>query len=111
MKVRCIATEHEGVRHDLSVGDVYEVIGIEAGDYRLLNDAGDPLLFSPEIFEVVDPTRPAHWVCEPIDGVEYAYSPELGAPGFFEDYHDGDPQAVRTFNRYLNRHLHLTDAA
>ena len=99
------------MKHDLTRGQVYEVIGIEAGDYRILDDSGSPVLFDPGLFRVVDRTRPAHWAMRIEDGDEYAYAPELGAPGFFESYHEGDPKAVRAFNRYLNRHLRLTDAA
>src|SRR5207244_3299789 len=32
MRVRCKRAKHRGVFYDLSVGDEYEVIGIEAGD-------------------------------------------------------------------------------
>src|SRR5436190_911081 len=109
MKVRCTKSRHDGTRHDLTVGGVYEVIGIESDWYRLLSDAGSPLLFEPQIFEVIDPARPEHWVTRKRDGTEYAYAPELARPGFFEDLHDGDPKAVKVFNRYLNRHLRLTD--
>ncbi len=99
------------VEHDLTPGELYEVIGIEAGQYRLLSDAGDPVLFDPALFEVVNTARPSHWVATIEDGVEYAYAPELGKPGFFEDYHDHNPEARRAFNRYINRHLRIADAA
>ncbi len=111
MKVRSRTSSHAGVAYDLTPGEIYEVLAIEAGDYRVLDDTGRPYLFPPDIFEVVDPARPAHWITESLDGVEYASAPELAAPGFFENYFDGDPEAVRTFNRYLNHHLRLTDAA
>jgi hypothetical protein len=115
MKVKCIAnTEPDewdpsiNREHRLTVGALYEVIGIEADDYRILNDALDPVLFSPGVFEVVDPTRPDHWVTEHDDGVEYSYAPELRR--IFEDYHDRKPEAIRTFNLYINRHLRLADS-
>lgn len=111
MKVRCTSSQHEGVTYDLSPGETYEVIAIEAGDYRLIDDTGRPYLFPPALFEVVDSSRPSHWVCEEIDGAEYASSPELARPGFFEDYFEGNAEAVRQFNRYINRYLRLTDAA
>lgn len=111
MKVRCHTNSHQGVTHDLSIGAVYEVIGIEAGSYRILDDGGMPSLFEPDLFSVVDPTRPGHWVCQWEDGVEYAYAPELNAPGFFEDYFEHKPEARSVFHRYLNRYMRLTDAA
>lgn len=111
MKVRCKKKRSGGVTHDVTIGGVYEVIGIEADWYRILSDSGSPVLFDPEFFAVVERRRPAHWKTRVLDDAEYAYAPELGAPGFFEDYHDGKPGAVRAFNRYLNRYLRLTDAA
>lgn len=111
MKVKCTKKRSQGVTHDLTVGWVYEVIGIEADWYRILNDSGSPVLFDPALFQATDPRRPAHWKTRRLDGAEYAYAPELAAPGFFEDYHEGKPPAVRAFNRYLNRYLRLTDAA
>jgi hypothetical protein len=92
-------------RHpDLTAGNVYHVIGIEADDYRLLNDFGRPYLYPPELFEVVDPKRPRDWrsvIGE--DGEEYAYPPQLGKPGFFEDYFENDGRAVQTLHTYLDR--------
>jgi hypothetical protein len=111
MKVRSTTSDFEGVTHDLTVGGVYEVIGIEAGQYRILDDSGRPYLFAPQMFCVIDATRPTHWVTQSEDGVEYSYAPELSAPGFFEDYFDHNPDAKRVFHRYLNQHLRLTDAA
>jgi hypothetical protein len=93
------------------VGDAYEVIGIEAGYLRLLDDRGLPSLFSPELFETVDSSRPSHWVVSSEEGDEYAYAPELNQEGFFEDYFDRKPEAIRVFNRYINRHLRLSDVA
>jgi hypothetical protein len=90
---------------------VYEVIGIEADWYRVLNDAGAPTLFPPDLFRVVDARRPRHWTSKRADGVEYVYAPELGRPGFFEDYFEGEAGAVKAFHRYINRYLRLTDAA
>jgi hypothetical protein len=111
MKIKCTKTRQEGTTHELTRGAVYEVIGIESDWYRVLNDGGVPALYPPELFQVVDEERPGHWVRRRRDGTEYAYAPELAKPGFFEDFFEGEPAAVRTFNRYINEHLRLTDAA
>lgn len=37
------------------------VLGIEGDDFRLLDDEGEPVLYDPECFEVVDPVEPAFW--------------------------------------------------
>ncbi|MFM9957748.1 MAG: hypothetical protein ACKVZJ_06710 [Phycisphaerales bacterium] len=111
MRVKCRTNSVNESRHALTLGGAYEVIGIEAGDLRIIDDAGSPVLFDPALFDMIDPARPMHWKSWTDDGVEYAYAPELAAPGFFEDYHQRQPDAVRTFHRYINRNLRLSDAA
>lgn len=111
MRVRCTKNKSGATRHDLSLRTEYEVIGIESGDYRLIGDNGGPYLYPRELFKVVNAARPREWETRIIDGLEYSYAPDLGSPGFFEDYFDYDAAARRTFTRYLNRHLRLTPAA
>lgn len=91
---------------DLTPGQCYVVIGIEADDYRLLNDQGSPFLYGAELFEVVDPREPADWVSEEgEDGERYAYPPELNVVGFFEDFFDAKREAVAAFWRTVNQRL------
>src|SRR5271163_4342237 len=87
---------------DLTPGNVYRVIGIEADQYRIMNDVGRPYLYPPAAFQVVDAKEPRGWrVWHGDDGEKYAYPPELGQPGFFEDYFDGNRKAMATLHRYL----------
>ena len=91
---------------DLTPGQPYPVIGVEGDDFRILNDAGRPYLYPPGLFKVVDPREPADWVSEfGEDGERYAYPAALNGPGFFEDFFDGKPSAVKTFWRILNQRL------
>ena len=46
---------------DLTPGNTYRVIGIEADDLRLLNDEGLPYLYPPELFAVVEADEPGEW--------------------------------------------------
>ena len=86
----------------LSPSKEYEVIGIEADDYRILNDDDSPVLYAPELFVATDASEPEEWVKTVGDDDElYAYSPELNAVGFWEDYHDGNEDAIRVFRDYL----------
>jgi hypothetical protein len=86
----------------LTVGREYVVLGIEADDYRLLNDDGEPVLFDPAYFEVADPTEPAFWVSRTGDeGERYAYPLGWDVPGFFEDWHDRVEIVRRTFASQL----------
>ena len=88
----------------LTPGRLYEVIGIEADDYRIQNDDGHPYLYSPALFTVVDTHQPADWVIEvEDDGETYAYPPELNTLGFFEDYFDDNAGAILVFQRYLRK--------
>lgn len=93
---------------DLSVGQPYVVIGIEADDLRIINDEGRPYLYAAELFRVTDHSEPSDWVAETgDDGERYAYPPPLNQPGFFEDFFDSKPDAVATFWRIVNRNLAL----
>jgi hypothetical protein len=91
---------------DLTPDQPYLVLGIEADDLRILNDQGRPYLYPHEIFTVVDAREPDDWVSERGEHSErYAYPPPLNSRGFFEDYFDGEPEAVATFWRVMNRRL------
>jgi hypothetical protein len=72
----------------LTLGNTYEVIGIEGNEYRIVDDNREPLLFDPICFDVVDNSEPSFWVSAVEDGVRYAYPPEWARTGFFEDYFD-----------------------
>jgi hypothetical protein len=97
---------------DLTPDQPYLVIGIEADDYRLLNDQGRPFLYPQENFEVVDPREPDDWVSELGEDQErYAYPQPLNVCGFFEDFFDSKPEAVTTFWRVVNRRLATVSAA
>ena len=87
---------------DLTPGNRYRVLGIEANDLRLLNDEGQPYLYPPQLFIIVDPTEPPDWVTTYGDeGERYAYPPALSRPGFFEDYFDGNAEAKAALRQYL----------
>ncbi len=49
---------------DLTAGQPYVVIGVEADDYRILNDKGRPYLYPAPLFTVIDAREPADWVTE-----------------------------------------------
>jgi len=103
MRVEFIITDLDGIEyHDLTIGNVYHVIGIEADEFRLINDEGRPYLYPPDLFSIVDETESEDWITEyGEDGERYAYPPELNSVGFFEDYFDDDPKAIATFRQYL----------
>ncbi len=95
-----------GRYRELTVGQSYVVIGIEADHLRLLNDAGRPFLYPPHLFSLIDPKEPVDWITElGDDGERYSYPPPLNKSGFFEDFFDEKAKAVATFWRIVNQRL------
>ena len=91
---------------DLSEDQPYFVIGIEADDYRLLNDAGKPYLYPPEIFDVVNSSQPIDWVTEfGDDGEQYSYPAPLNEVGFFEDLFEQKQEKMSIFWHVVNQTL------
>jgi hypothetical protein len=91
---------------DLTFGQPYVVIGIEADDLRILNDTGRPFLYPSNLFSMIDPQELVDWVPEfGDDGERYSYPPPLNKSGFFEDFFDEKAKAVATFWRVVNQRL------
>src|SRR5258706_12105189 len=79
-----VKLKRKSARHaDLSVGQPYVVIGIEADDRRILNNAGRPFLYPARLFAHVDDQEPRDWVTEyGAEGERYSYPRPLSKPGF-----------------------------
>jgi hypothetical protein len=91
---------------DLSEAHPYFVIGIEADEYRLLNDDGKPYLYPSELFDVIDSREPADWITEfGEDGERYSYPAPLNQPGFFEDFFDHEREQTSVFWHLMNKTL------
>ena len=91
---------------DLSENQTYFVIGIEADDYRILNDAGKPYLYSPELFDILDSQYPSDWVTEfGEDGEQYSYPVPLNEAGFFEDFFEQKHEQTSIFWHIVNQTL------
>jgi len=97
---------------DLTFAQGYVVIGIEADDFRILNNQGQPYLYPSRLFEIIDSREPEDWVTEyGDDGERYAYPPSLNVSGFFEDFFDTKEEAVTTFWKVVNQRLAVAAAA
>ena len=97
---------------DLTPGQNYVVIGIEADDFRILNDHGRPYLYPRHLFSVVDSREPGDWISELGEDHERYANPEpLNSSGFFEDFFDNKEQAVTSFWRVVNQWLATVPAA
>lgn len=91
---------------DLSENQSYFVIGIEADDYRILNDSGKPYLYPPQLFEVIDSRQPSNWVTEfGDDGEQYSYPVPLNEVGFFEDFFEQQHEKTSIFWHIVNQTL------
>ena len=56
MKVKYIGNT---VPLGMTKGKVYDVLSVEKGWYRIVDDSGEDYLYPPELFEVTDPSHPA----------------------------------------------------
>jgi hypothetical protein len=78
---------------DLTAGQAYVVIGIEADDLRILNDAGRPFLYPRRLFAVVDSQEPSDWVTEyGEEGERYSSPPVLNKEGFLRTFSMRNPK-------------------
>jgi hypothetical protein len=90
--------------NNLIQGKPYLVIGIEADSFRIIDETGEPYLYDPSTFDIIDPKEPDFWESEiGGDGERYSYPKEWIRPSFFEDYFDNEPLAKKTFIEVLNR--------
>ncbi len=102
VRLKKLRTRHR----DLTSGQLYDVIGIEADELRIISNAGRPFLYPADLFSVVDAREPGDWVTEfGDDGERYSYPPLLNRAGFFEDFFDQKAKAVATFWRVVNHRL------
>lgn len=86
--IKQFSEEDDAKLESLTIGRVYEVIGIEADYFRIICDTEkEPYLYPPECFDIVDHTKPSFWITEfGEDGEEYSYPEEWNKAGYFEAY-------------------------
>ena len=56
MTVKCVVGKSDNpysLSGSLTVGKIYEVIAIEHGFYRLIDDSGEDYLYPPARFEII----------------------------------------------------------
>jgi hypothetical protein len=96
----------------LTPGKQYVVIGLDHESYRIVDDKGEPILFSKDGFKILDNTIPEDWVWKRYSEDEYyADPPELGRPGFYEDFFDGKSEALKQFRDYLRKTGLITESS
>jgi len=89
-------------RISLVQGHEYEVIGIDDTCFRIVDESGEPALHPKSFFLDCEDCPPKEWLLQKFEDGEYAcYPPEFSSIGFFEDYADGQSNAVQIFRRHL----------
>ncbi|WP_444894573.1 hypothetical protein [Microbulbifer sp. TRSA001] len=89
---------------NMTVDKEYVVLGIEGDSYRIICDEGEPYLYEPEQFDIVDSRTPDFWVRElGDDGELYAYPMAWFHNYFFESYFDNEPGFVNSFWKDCSR--------
>lgn len=88
----------------LVIGKQYRVIEVEADDFRILDESGEPCLYPPEAFEVIDSMPDTDWVREVGEDGEVYWGPtDLRESGVWEDYFDRVESAKQKVKPYLDR--------
>lgn len=88
----------------LTIGNVYRVYGDSPNYYRIMDDAGDPVLYEKALFEIVDSTWPADWVAYSVDegGDTYSGPACFASPDFdWEDCYYRKKATRDVFRRRL----------
>src|SRR5687768_16709003 len=108
MKVKAKAIVHdrlldESEHRGLSAGAVYDVVGLDSQNFRVIDDNDQPFLFRKGLFDVVDPSIPDDWVTETLGDEYYVDPPECAEKGFYEDYFYEVEAAVKRFEAFGER--------
>ena len=104
---------HDGKPQDescwLTIGKTYDVLEVLfVGDrgwlLRLVGDGPNGVaLFQLEMFDVVDPQVPPNWIATWDNGTFCLSQETWTRPGFWERYHDRDPNARQVFEEEMRR--------
>jgi len=110
MKVECVsitdAKSGEAIEKNswLTVGKTYQVLSVFMSDndpveYRLISDDGrTPGMYKAIQFKVVSGVLPSNWIANYEAEAYFELAPKTWAePGFWGNYFDGDPDAIKQF--------------
>lgn len=87
-------------------GHEYEVIGIDDTCFRIVDESNEPALHPKSFFLDTEISPPNNWVNRHFEDGEYEVLPlEFAALGFFEDYADGQANALRIFRDYIQKNI------
>jgi hypothetical protein len=88
-------TRDDSSHETISPDEIYLVIAVDRDFYRVIDDAGQPVMFPKELFEVIDKRIPSGWAFDEHVGGSYYLEPiPCSVPGFYEDYYGSDGDQV-----------------
>ncbi len=88
-------------RSCLSMDRDYTVLSLEYDSYRLVNDFGEPTLHDADAFITTNNEMPGFWIAIHTEEVDFDGPECLNVPGYFEDWHDSNPNTRMDFRRVL----------
>lgn len=92
--------------NSLVQGHQYEVIGIDDTCFRIVDESSEPVLHPMSFFVDVEISPPNGWVTRHFEDGQYeATPPEFAILGFFEDYADGQANALHIFRDYIQKNI------
>jgi len=108
MDIKCIDNspqDRKKKKHpDLTVGNLYSVIGIEGSYYRIMGDLGFPFLYHKSRFEVVDSEEEKDWVHDEVTEVGILRYPEgLMDDDIFREFFKRRTRAIVTVRMHAHR--------
>lgn len=115
MKIECIKIIDNETGRELdksswlTVGNVYQVLSVFTAvdglvEYRLIGDDNyTPALFRADQFKILDGKLSPNWVANCELGSYFELAPKSWTkPAFWEEYFDGEPEAINCFTTEKN---------
>ncbi len=115
MKIKCTQISDEDTGDVLqnsswlTVGKTYHVLSVNMDHgspvkFQVISDDGQtPVYHNANQFEVVSNKIPEGWVIDFVSKSYLRLSPKAWSkPGFWEEYFDGEPEAIDVFNAERN---------
>jgi len=91
-------------KQSLVQGNDYVVIGLDESDFRIIDESGEICLYPKSYFLDVDFTPPSDWILISYGEGSYSFqAPEFSAKGFYENFEDGEGEAIKTFEKFKQK--------